>query len=306
MTYGVDFFGGDGNTTGNRKIDLDAAWKGGCRFVLRKLYQAPYGPDAGFGADWKQLDASPMVRGFYVFPDFRPNADPAKVQIDHAAAALDAAGGLKPGDLAPGFDTEFGGKPPPRSPAGIARFLEEFVTAMKDRWGCWSINYTSARVWDGTDVDCLRAPPSWISRKCPLWVKTGYRLQARQPLDTQPPTGRPKIPVAWTSKDSPGAFIQQYQGDALHVPGFLGTVDVNRFLNLNRKNATPADAGRVAWMQSGLVVLGEPLRGPIAASGVWDNDTDHALAAFQTSKGLDPDMDVGPKTFAFLSRVARS
>lgn len=288
--YGIDWYGGDGVGRPN----LDAAYDAGARYAHRKALQAPYGPDTGFIEDWRLLGASKLVRGAYGFPDFTGRT-PAKKFVADLKAVIDAAGGMKPGDLAVGIDIENGGKPWPLGVDGTLRYLEEIHREVHDVFAHWPMDYSSFRVIDDRDVDSLRGAPTWIPDVSPLWDKTGYHLSARSELDQHPPTGHPLTPKAWTKATSPGAWENQYQGDAIHVRGFeRGTVDVNRFLGLNSsaKNDN-AEVGRINWVR---FLLGlDP--------GGWDNALETALGAFQIARSLSPDLDIGPATFAYLSRL---
>jgi hypothetical protein len=287
MSIGADW----GAIDDNRNPNLVAARAAGVTFGIRKLYQSPYGGDVGFAAEWAAMRAADIVRGCYLFPDLRPTAIPARAQVDAAAAELARAGGLAADDMAPAMDVEFPGGKLPRRIYEIVSFLEDFARAMFDVFGCWSIVYTSQRVWDGSDTDALRAPHSWIPDRCPLWVKTAYVRSARQPV-AGAPMGRPRMPLAWAASSSPGAWINQFQGDAIGVPGFTSTVDVNRWLFLSRATATAEDAGRVAWVQRKL--------GVATSAGTWDDATEAAVRELQ---GEHADGIIGPHTFALLSRL---
>lgn len=305
---GIDWYGPDGNTQRGRKIDLDAAWRAGARTFHRKMIQLPWvDGDPGFIEDWQLLGESklPLVRQFYVFPDFRPDAAKAATQIRAAAKLLARAGGMRPSDMAPAFDTEFGGRPPPQSPAAIARFREAIAQAMHDEWGCWPAEYSSARVVDGTDIDCLHGERSWTAERCTMWCKTGYRLGYNQPPDEHPPKGTPKMPRQWAAPGGAGAWLNQYQGEVIQFAGFLGKVDLNRFLYLRRGDVDP---NRITWVQLGLLgwnrTPGSDAR--LTVSGLWDDATDRELRQFQRDNGLDADAIIGPRTFAFLSRLDRT
>lgn len=300
MRFGLDWYGGDGNHV----PDIQRAVRYGMRFGLRKVYQSPYGPDVGFEADWRAMGDAGIPRGMYIFPDLRPEAPSPEVQINFADSRLVAAGGMRSTDFAPGFDVEFGGRPPPPH---VIEKLEAFVLAMRARWGCWPICYTSARVVDDVDVDCLRSPATWIYRRCPLWDKTGYILPVRTRLvekndgvisylNAGQPTGAPKVPRGWQRAPAPGAWINQYLGDALGVPGFPGTVDVNRFLGMNRA----AHDYRTVWLRA---QLGLAAPTSLVEPYAWDDDLDNAVRALQSSAGLAVDGDVGPSTFAVVSRL---
>jgi len=289
MGQGFDIAGGE--SIGD---DFKKARAAGFTFGFVKLYQAPYGPDGGFPKAWPKVLEAGITRAPYIFPDYHPNAATAMTQVKAAWSAFVAAGGWSPGDMTVGVDVEFPGGKLPQSIAGIIAFLEDFVTAVKTVFGCWPIIYTSARVWDGTDTDALRGPTSWIPTKCDLWDKTAYVRAARQKDPGFVPTGRPKAPVAWTKPNSPGVSVNQWDGDVIDEPGFSATIDLNRFITLSRANATAEDAGRINAFGAKLGVV---------TNGVWTDEFDAKLRAFQTSFGGQPDAIIGVITYAHLSRM---
>jgi hypothetical protein len=301
MSRGFDWFGGDGNGA----IDFVKAKGFGMRFGIRKLTQPPYGKDGGFDRDWQGMRDAGIARFLYIFNDARRGAASAMAQIENAASFLGPRG-LEPEDGAPCFDIEF----PhglPRSRQELAAFYDEVAAAIRTVFGCDGIPYSSQRVVDTVDTDTL-GDPSWtLPQTCPLWVKTGYRLAARSPIDPVTPTGMPRSPRAWIAPSSPGPWIHQYQGDAIGVPGFAGTVDVNRFLHLSASTIGPADTGRIAWVRRQLQRFASRTT-PSAvyfttdASG-WDAELERAVRDFQTANRLGSDGDIGPATFARLSRL---
>jgi peptidoglycan hydrolase-like protein with peptidoglycan-binding domain len=99
----------------------------------------------------------------------------------------------------------------------------------------------------------------------------------------------PPVPPPWG--DAGNWWIHQYQGDATNFPGFSGNVDMNRF-NVAFKGARGA---RVRWIQRRLGVT---------ENGAFDAATEGAVRAFQDDNDLVSDGVVGPRTFAYLARVA--
>lgn len=291
MGKGFDIAGGE-SLGDNFALARDA----GFTFGFVKLYQAPYGVDRGFASAWPRMLAAGVRRGAYIFPDYRPGAASPRAQVAAAYAEFVRCGGWSDGDIAIAIDVEFPGGHLPQGITGIVAFLASFVDEVTHVFGCRPILYTSARVWDGTDTDALRGPISWITDECPLWVKTGYVRAARQPLPDFVPSGRPKMPRAWELPSSPGAWINQWDGDVIGIPGMVATADVNRPLNLNRDNAgDAAELGRVRWVRRKL---------GLGLAGGWDVEMQNALAAFQGARGLVTDLDIGIGTFAALSRIA--
>jgi peptidoglycan hydrolase-like protein with peptidoglycan-binding domain len=148
--------------------------------------------------------------------------------------------------------------------------------------------YTSARVWN----EGLANLPAPDLAESPLWVK--YYPFRKGPVRRDPRAfagGRldPPVPPPWG--DAGNWWIHQYQGDAVGVPGFSSTADMNRFNTTIRGAA----GGRVRWVQRR---LGVP------PNGVFDAATELALRAFQQNKGVAADGELDPRTFAFLGWTA--
>ena len=87
--------------------------------------------------------------------------------------------------------------------------------------------YTSARVWH----EDLQDIPSPACGTCPGWIKVAYPWKERQAPHPESVPRTVPLPAPWNTTNSPGAFIEQFQGDALRVPGFSSTVDLNVFRN---------------------------------------------------------------------------
>jgi hypothetical protein len=132
----------------------------------------------------------------------------------------------------------------------------------------------------------------------PLWLTKPWPWKERAPaqLSNVPfmpgPDGKvaydPVVPSSWGAWNW---WIHQFQGDAVSVPGFKNTVDLNRF-NMLAIGSGDQSRDRVSWVQRRLGVLD---------TGKLDIATHDQLIAFQRSHDLVPDGVIGPKTFAALS-----
>ena len=298
---GVDYASVDGND----EPDFVAARAGGVRFVYirrshcyrdnaHRAYRLAFDPC--YARDAHRARAAGLTVGAYLFPSFAAGAPSPAEQV----ANFDAADGdILRGDLPTVLDVEFPGKgivETGRIPADVFKDVLVFVGLLKKR-GPVAI-YTSHVQWH--DSNGLGGPDDPALRDVVLWVKTPYRRNAGEPVDTASPrephaSGTDdmwRLPRPWSTW-----WVHQYQGDAIGVDGFSHTVDINRFVTLS---ASSHDPDRIAWIQRRLAILGAPLVGPLSVSGVWDNDTEHAVRAYQTAHGLAVDGVVGVRSFAAL------
>jgi len=294
---GIDFASVDGN----HDPDLVVAHADGLRVVgIRRSYvwfdnhkkAWQLSPDPCYQLYAALARAAGITVIPYYFPAFAKGAPSPAEQV----AAFKAAGGeIIPGvDLPPCLDVEWGSggfAALGQTRAEVLALILEHVDCLKKEWGTSSI-YTSYNQWYD-----LGSPPVPELAGSMLWLKTAYRLRAGQPVDTEPPRdphvgdvdsdtkGFYAVPEPWSAT---GWRLQQYQGDALGFPGFDSTVDMNRF-----RLSSLGDAGpHVADLQRRLAV---------AITGVFDDDTDVAVRAFQADKKLVVDGVVGPSTFAAVA-----
>jgi GH25 family lysozyme M1 (1,4-beta-N-acetylmuramidase) len=266
---------------GDRTPDIGAAKGVGVRFAI---VRASYGtmPDHTAARDQGALRAAGVTFGAYAFPIIAKGGASPEAQV----AAFIASAGLLPGiDLPPILDVEF--------PHGIAStgytrveilaWLRAAVAALREHYGCWPMVYTSARVWDGSDTDCLAAPPTPDLVDCPLWLSRypyQYRIPAVHDAHVVDALEWPANPKSWGTDN---CWLHQYQGDALSMPGFSSTVDLSRFHLLS----SAGTGSRVSWVQRRL---------DTTEGDVWS-----ALVTFQKQHGLVGDGVIGPKTFAALA-----
>lgn len=245
---------------GNRSIDWHAAHAAGISFAF---IRGTYGTwvDPTFAAEAQRAHDAGILVGGYLFPLPGPANPPVAAQVKAFAAAI------KTLDFAPALDVEFphGIKGTGLSRDELCQWLTDAIVALRDAYECWPIIYTSTRVWDGNDTDCLDGPMGLPISECPTWLAK-YAWKTGIPWTTA--TGlTPSPPKAWQGV---GPAIHQYQGDARRLPGFSATVDMNAYSGSNL----------TAWI----------------ARRTKD------VKAFQRERGLVADGVVGVKTFAALSR----
>lgn len=288
---GVDLGAVDGNT----HVDWNAARQGGASFVYLKRTQHVY-PDAQCAQSLAGARAAGLVTGMYMLPGWGLRAATPKAQV---ATFKSGPGDIQRGkDLPPALDVESGLRggfaATGHSKAELVELLRQYVLEMQDQLGVRPVIYTSYNQW--WDLGLPAAP--WAA-PCPLWIKTAYRLQAREPVDQvappEPHAGHDhvndprdyhRIPDTWTC-----CMMQQFQGDALGFPGFNRTVDVDRFFTTQRGDHGP----RVKWLQR---LVSAALPAALADDGDFGPLTEAAVRAFQAKHGL-PDTGVfGVATFA--------
>jgi hypothetical protein len=180
------------------------------------------------------------------------------------------------GELPVAIDVEFPGRGIVDTGMGPKEALEWLSTAVEDMlvsYGPHVVIYTSARVWH-EDLQDIAAP---ALEPQPLWCKTPYLYQPRQAAHPGA-VSQLTVPNPWHQ----AAWIQQFQGDALGVPGVgPGTVDLNKWLPYT---GAPGDA-RAAWVADELKRWGAL-----------------TVEEFQRGEGLTVDGVIGPVTFAALTR----
>jgi lysozyme len=287
MIFGID----TASVAGNKNPDwTKAKATGPINFaIIRSNYGTT--PDAAFARDWPQLKQAGLVRGAYLFLRFPRGSQPAPTPEAQAAAAIATIGDLEAGDLPPAVDVEFPGNG--RSETGLSAQecldgVRAACAALKENYGVAPLIYTSARVWrddlGNAPADDLTESPLWLAR---YFFKAGpARRDAAAFADGK---RDPPVPPPWG--DAGNWWIHQYQGDATKFPGFTGKVDMNRF-NVVFLGARGA---RVSWVQRRLA---------IADSGRFDSATEDAVRGFQDDNDLVSDGVIGPRTFAYLARVA--
>jgi GH25 family lysozyme M1 (1,4-beta-N-acetylmuramidase) len=249
-------------------------------------------PDAFFEQQWDPLKNADIVAGVYLLLRFRTErfgeAPTPAAQAQEWLKILNGRLEAKK-DFPPALDVEFPGKGAVETGLSASQLLDGVREAWKilaDHFGAAPIIYTSGRVWRD-DLDSLPAPDLTES---PLWLAR-YEFKEGLPAVRDPGTVAkmaPPVPPPWA--DGENWFIHQYQGDATSLPGFpIGRVDMNRFHVVMKGDS----GGNVSWAQRRLG-MAEP-------TGVFDDNTETKLRAFQSANGLSVDGVLGPRTFAHLA-----
>jgi GH25 family lysozyme M1 (1,4-beta-N-acetylmuramidase) len=286
MYLGIDVASVDGNNL----IHWAATKAAGCQYaIFRGTYITWSDPTWRLEAD--RARAAGMTVGAYLFPVMDASKPAPEAQV---AAFFEAVGPLSHKDLPPTLDVEFPGgiAATGRTRKQLLAWVRTAVAALKKSYGIAPMIYTSARVWDGEDSDSLDVDgldvPTPELLECPLWLAR-YPFKGRIQAVTQKAQvdalQLPPVPKAWI--DSSNVWIHQYQGDALGLPGFSSTADLNRFFDLSRGSK----GERVRWLQRKL---------KISADGDFGIQTYQAVVNFQSTHQLTADGIVGPKTFAQL------
>jgi GH25 family lysozyme M1 (1,4-beta-N-acetylmuramidase) len=266
MSFGIDEANVDGN-----KLDeggLTRAIAAGLSFGFFRASWDKWG-DPTFKHDGGIFKAHGLPIGAYIGPDIRKVAPTPEDQINIFAANANLEHGK---DFPPVLDIEF--------PNGIVRtgytipkvaaWVLRAIAAVRKTFGCSPIIYTSGRVLDDTDTDCLHGGINAIIAGLPLWL-TKYLRGARQ----EPYLGPALPPRIPNGRDADDYWVVQDQGDSIHLPGFSNTVDIDRW------NFSALGAGRGDWVHRALTTV--------------------TVKEFQASCGLDADGIIGPRTFAAMA-----
>jgi lysozyme len=242
--------------------------------------------DGYFGPTWPRLKDAGLVRGAYLFLVFPRKGERPSNPVVQVQTYIKTVPDLDKGDLPPILDVEADNwQKTGMNPAQLLDYVRGAWQALRDHYRVAPIIYTSYRVWHEVLGD-LPAPDLCES---PLWL-ANYLFAERRPARYDPQAfagGRynPLIPAHWG--DATNWWIHQYQGDALGLPGFSSTADIDRF-NTTIRGST---GDRVRWVQRRL---------GIPQSGAFDAATEQALRAFQNSNGVGANGVIDPRTFAYL------
>ncbi len=281
MIWGIDYARVDGN---RHPIDFAAAYAAGCRFAYLR---AAYGtlPDTVFRRDRAALKGAGIACGAYLFLRCPLKRVDVPTPEEQAQALVDVVGPLLPGELPPVIDVEFPGygrSDTTLSARQAVAWYERAYDALRNSFGVVGV-YTSARVW----AEDLADLPSKMS-SAPLWLKVPYYWQAGRVWDLSHYHALGAVPPPWRT-EGPGAWFQQIQGDAVKVPGFSATVDINLFL--------PMQHG-----EKSLRVTAVQRHVGATPDGDFGARTEMALRSFQRSNALPDTGIVDVATFAALCR----
>ncbi len=290
-TLGIDYA-----TIAGIKLDMARIKKAGTEFAI---FRGSYGvrADPHLKTHWQAY--KDMPRGVYMFPVMLRTREP-EPQVAAFAAAIKAAGGLRPGiDLPPIFDVEY---PKGVASSGLTRlqcldWIERAIDSLTKTFGCLPMLYTSARVWDGEDDDSLDLDKVPVPRlvDCPLWLAR-YPYKYKIPAHYLPAQrdGLKMPPVPKQLGDADDVWLHQYQGDATEFPGVSRTVDLNRFFPAVRGKT---GIERTKWIQRKLNARGYQL----VLDGIWGDKTERALRELQSREKLPGTGVVDLRTFCMLS-----
>lgn len=288
--YGIDYASVDGN----KPPDTEAAKWGGTRFVYQRAYGDGFRniADPHFKRDRASWRAAGIPHGGYLIMCWPTKTRKVPEPEAQAQGMIDTIGELQPGELPPCLDVEFGATKGRVGSVLSARQAIEWVErahkVLERVYGIVTV-YTSARVWQ-EDLFEMNSPRL---STCPLWIKTGYWNQYRQPFDLEHFTQIKKRPQPWYEPGTAGVWMHQFQGDCKGAPGFSSTTDVNWFLTMRKGEISD----RVKWVQE--IIGAEP-------DGNFGPNTELKAKAWQAKKGLVADGVIGAKSFAALCQAKAS
>lgn len=265
---GVDYASVDGNAP----PDFALAKAHGLSFaIIRGAYT--YGralPDLHLARDRDAAQAAGLRVGSYLIVGYG-GISPE----DQAHAFIAAYGDRRPNELPVALDAETNSNDHSvASDAARLAWLERAYDVLKARYGL-VMTYTSLDQWTENfgDKDSRLGDG-------PLWIKMPYPWKEHNAPHPESCPAVGALPRPWRRTDSPGAWIEQYQGDAIGSPGFSATVDLNRFLPYIDDGRPDT---RTPWMRKYLAARGM----------VYVTD-------LQKHGGRVADKVIGPNTFCDL------
>lgn len=276
-TIGIDIASVDGNGTPDWN---KARSEGHLRFVGLRAAEG-LTPDSWYPTYRRQLDVIGVPNFPYLL--LKPNLKTPEAQ---ANKVLEIVGALNVRCFPLALDVEGD-----RRGLTAAEWLDWVVRAKRvihEALGVPPLLYSSRTYW--VDPDGMNNLPAPELDDCLGWWKLWpYPVRSNAVYDPalvdrlpQPPT-----PPPWK-----GAWgIHQYQGDAIHYPGFKSTVDMNR-LHVQRQGD---DGHSVKWIQQRLPGL--------IVDGVFGPKTAAAVKTFQTAQQIAADGIVGLDTAQRLAWV---
>lgn len=219
MTYAVDYANVDGDAPPNFWETIKAGAtivgiRGAWGYHGATTTDTTLERDAGAARD-----AGCQVFG-YLFLDYATD-------VTAQVTALASSYKRQPKDLPVALDLEMDAPPPNTTPQSRVAMAEDALAQLQAVYGKLGVMvYTSADQW----VDHFGDADSDALAAVPLWIKTPYQWKPRNPpkLASIGPLG--DLPKPWRQPGSPGAMLQQFQGDAIGFPGFSSTVDISKFL----------------------------------------------------------------------------
>ena len=284
MIIGIDYADVDDNKT----VDFTKARGAGVSFAILRGAWGTYKDPYIKRGDLRAARAAGLVCGTYLFLRYGSRIATPEDQV---SAFVDNVGIVPKSDLPPALDVEFPGG---RAATGFTvtqaiDWTKRAWQRLKDCYGVAPMIYTSARVW-AEDLANTRVPEfedsiAWLAKPWPWPVKNPARISIEDQISLTSGMYDPTVPPVWPLRDW---WIHQYQGDALKMPGFPSTVDLNRFNPMKLGETGP----RVAWVQKRL---------GMKITSVADGEFGDVLAVFQASRGLVADKIIGPRTLAAIA-----
>lgn len=145
-------------------VDWAKVKSGGQSFAFVRVSDGVNYPDSKFTANWPAMKNAGIVRGVYQY--FRPTQD-VQAQVDLLFAKLNAAGGLKPGDLPPVLDLETDGG---LAASTVVARAKDWLAKVEAKIGVKPIVYTAAFM-STTIGTSFTGYPLWVANygaTCPL------------------------------------------------------------------------------------------------------------------------------------------
>jgi lysozyme len=255
-----------------QQVDWAAVRISGKTFAFIRATEGSSVKDETFERNWSVVKMNGIIRGAYHF--FHPlTSDP----VTQAQEFLKTMGPLQPGDLPPVLDVEAtDGASASTIINKMKQWLAEVEQTLQQQTGklLKPFIYTSPNFWN----NILGNPKDFASY--PLWI-ADYDVTT------------PSVPSSWGAENW---SIHQYQGNVANIPGVSGLGDLNLFNLLQIGSEGP----RVKELQQQLKALQKPEFDPGNIDGDFGQLTKNAVVAFQTSKQLEADGIIGPKTWVTL------
>lgn len=282
MTIGVDAF------DGNQIVDWNSAKKlGNVGFAILRTNEGTL-VDSEFHTYWSQCESVGIkASGFMFLHWITPQSDNgyAEAQANAMLSVMGALAHVRT-RLPPVIDVECpgGARPHGVSADNCADQLGRCVRVIYDAIGVWPILYTSSVVL--ADPAQLAGKVGPGLEKCAVWWKYWpypIHTQAVYTPELVAALGPPATCAPWHDQWP----LQQYQGDAVNLPGFKTYVDMDR-VNVVKFGDT-----------GGTVELVQRLAGA-AVDGSFGTGTDLAVRQVQRDAGLTADGIVGYDTWSAL------
>lgn len=182
------------------QIDWKAVAASGRTFAYARATEGLNDPDPTFARNWAQMRSAGIARGAYHFARPCKGRDP-HAEVKEFLAAVDRAGGFRPGDLVPMLDMEaFGTTGAPLSPQDTLEWARAFVHDLHGKVGRMPVIYTGSFWRDAMgnpadDLGCklwlaayVKSPTKWIPA---AWADRGWLMWQHSDKGTVAGIGKP-------------------------------------------------------------------------------------------------------------------